>query len=64
MHENREIPVVTDEPLTSARAVKAEEADDRHARGWEVGRGRSTDEVPKAAAEVTTKKGHPLFCAR
>jgi group II intron reverse transcriptase/maturase len=57
MHENREIPAVTDEPMSSARAVKAEQAGDRHARGWEVGRGRSTDEAPKAAAEVA--EGRP-----
>jgi hypothetical protein len=57
MHEKREIPAVTDELLPSARAVKAEQADDRHARGWEVGRGRSTDEAPKAAAEVA--EGRP-----
>lgn len=48
---------MTDEPLSSVRAVKAEQADDRHVRGWEVGRGRSTDEAPKAAAEVA--EGRP-----
>ena len=48
---------MTDEPCSSARAVKAEKADDRRVRGWEVGRGRSTDDVPKAAAEVS--EGRP-----
>ena len=53
MHENREIPAVMGGPVPSIRAVKADEAVDRHARRREVGRGRSTDEAPKASAEVT-----------
>jgi len=57
MHENREIPAVNGGPLPPLRAVKADEAVDRHARRREVGRGRSTDEAPKASAEVT--EGRP-----
>lgn len=57
MHENREIPVVTTAPSAVVRVMKASTADDHHVRDGEVGRGRSTDDVPKAAAEVT--EGRP-----
>lgn len=57
MHENREIPVVTTAPLAVVRVMKASKADDHHARDGEVGRGRSTDDASKAAAETT--EGRP-----
>ena len=57
MHENRETPAVTSSPMGRVRVEKAAEADVHHARVGEVGRGRSTDEAPKAAAEVT--EGRP-----
>ena len=57
MHENREIPVVTTVPSAVVRVMKASKADDHHVRDGEVGRGRSTDDAPKAAAEVT--EGRP-----
>jgi RNA-directed DNA polymerase len=64
MHENRESPVAMGVAMTPIRAVKAEEAVGRHARVGAVGGGRSTDEAPKAAAEVTEgrsePKGNPL----
>ena len=46
-------------PMTSIRTVKAEHADDRHARHPAVGRGRSTADAPKAAAEVAEGRSEP-----
>lgn len=59
LHENRESPVAMGVVMTPIRAVKAEEAVDRHARVGAVGGGRRTDEAPKAAAEVTEGRSEP-----
>jgi len=59
MHENRESPDAMGVVVTPIRAVKAEQADDRHARIGAVGGGHSTDEAPKAAAEVSEGRPEP-----
>lgn len=59
MHENRESHVVMSVRKVFNRLMKVQETNDQQAYDGTVGRGRSTDEAPKAAAEVTEGRSEP-----